>query len=134
MIEFKSFSAYCIFACSWLHKTNRAFQAQPKDVEFPAPSNSDVTINMKVGTSCCCLSTYWLSPLPISHSLFQLQSEQTCKESLWGEGHVDCLTSRFEAPVTNWLIGCYPVHMIATYPQFNPGFRAVLHKNDNSID
>jgi len=55
MIGSKCFSAYCIFECSWLHKTSRAFQAKPKDVKFPTPSNSDVTINMKVGTSCCCL-------------------------------------------------------------------------------
>jgi hypothetical protein len=71
MIEFKSFSAYCIFACSWLQKTSRAFQALPKDVKFPAPINSDVTINMQVETSCCCIiHLLAITSAHFSHSLY----------------------------------------------------------------
>jgi hypothetical protein len=100
MIGFKSLSAYCIFACSWLHKTSRAFQALPKDVKIPTPRNSDVTINMKVETSCCCL----IHLLAITSAHFSLSIpivNRANKESVWEESPVDRLKSRFEKQSLN---------------------------------
>lgn len=56
MIGFKRFSAYCISPAVDYTRAE-LFRPGPETSNFPRPTpiNSDVTINLQVETSCCCL-------------------------------------------------------------------------------